>query len=140
MDVTTIREGIKTNLSVISGLAVHPVMGGSVNPPAALIQPADDFIDYHTANAKGLCTIRFNLQLLVGRQDERRAQEALDAYLSAGTGETKSVVDAIEADKTLNGSCAECIVTGAGPYFSVDQGEMTLGSAILNLTTYAPRT
>lgn len=139
MDIAAIRNGIKARLVTIDGLAAHTQVPASVNPPAAIITTQTPFIEYHLANAKGLAQLNFNIQLLVGRQDERRAQELLDQYLSAGTGVTKSIIDAFEADTTLSGSCSSSIIMTAGEYFATDLGDSSYGSVILPLTVYAPR-
>lgn len=101
-DLAAIRDGVKTSLQAIEGLRVYDTIPtADLAVPAAVVQPVR--IRYQEAFKGGLVEAHMRITLLVGG-DDRAAQNALDGYLSAGTGMTLSIVDAIEADKTLNGS------------------------------------
>jgi hypothetical protein len=139
-DVEAVRSGIKTTIEAnVVGLRVYTWASASISTPAIVVTTGDPFLSYHVANAKGLVEARFDLTILVGRASEIRSQELLDEYLSAGTGASKSIIDALESDRTLGGSVSDCIVTEASAYFTTDAGEASLAGATLTLAAYAPR-
>lgn len=99
MSITTIRDGLATNLQTISGLRATGDIPDNPNPPQAIIQLQS--VDYDGAFAGGMVTYNFLVTVLVGRASERTAQTKLNAYASTGAGGIKT---AIESDKTLGGS------------------------------------
>jgi hypothetical protein len=105
MSITTIRDGIATNLATISGLRVSADIPDNPNPPQAIVQLQS--VDYDGAFQGGLTTYSFLITVLVGRAAERSAQIKLNAYASTGTGGIKA---AIESDKTLGGSAYDVTV------------------------------
>jgi hypothetical protein len=105
MSITTIRDGIATNLATISGLRVSADIPDNPNPPQAIVQLQS--VDYDGAFQGGLTTYSFLITVLVGRAAERSAQIKLNAYASSGTGGIKA---AIESDKTLGGSAYDVTV------------------------------
>jgi hypothetical protein len=139
MDIAEIREGIKETLGTIEGLTIYSHAPANPNPPCVVITTQSPFIDYYVANAKGLAQLNFNLQVLVARQDDKRAQERLDEFLSAGTGAARSIVDALESDPSLDGSCQSSKVEQASDYYSTDSGGTALGAVSLSFTVYASR-
>jgi len=105
MSITTIREGIATNLATISGLRVSADVPDNPTPPQAIVQLQS--VDYDGAFQGGLTTYSFLVTVLVGRAAERSAQTKLNAYASTGDGGIKA---AIESDKTLGGSAYDVTV------------------------------
>ena len=105
MSITTIRDGIATNLATISGLRVSADVPDNPNPPQAIVQLQS--VDYDGAFQGGLTTYSFLVTVLVGRAAERSAQTKLNAYASTGAGGIKA---AIESDKTLGGSAYDVTV------------------------------
>ena len=139
MDLQAIRTGIVATLKPLDGLTVYKSVPGSINAPAVVIHSGDDFITYHETMGKNLCSIRLDLTVLVARVDDARALEALDGYLSSGTGVTRSLIDALDADPTLGGSVDTFVVESAnGPFINTDGGA-NLAAATLSLTLYASR-
>ncbi len=55
--------------------------------------------------------------------DARSAQERLDALLSAGTGQHRSLIDALLADQTLAGAVSTLIPTSARPPYQIQFGD-----------------
>jgi hypothetical protein len=68
-------------------------------------------------------TYTFVVSVIVGRVDERTAQNKLDAFVSS-TG-SSSIKLAVESDKTLGGNAFDCRVTEMRNY-----GELTIGDVI----------
>jgi len=100
--------GLAKNLATIPQLRTFSYVPEQLNPPAAVtavvtVEYDDDFDDNYT--------VEFGVLVIVTRADARSAQIRLYDYLEAA-GE-RSVRAAIDADPTLDGSCATCqVVTG----------------------------
>jgi hypothetical protein len=78
--------------------------------PYIIIDPAADYLDYwQSFGAAGVSTVRFELEVNPAGSDALSAGVALDDYLSAGTGNTASIVDAIMATPTLGLAGCSCV-------------------------------
>jgi hypothetical protein len=140
MDLAAIRDGLADAIRTLPGVTVYKTPPTSVNPPAVVIHSGEPLVEYHTANARGLATVRLNVSVLVSRADDTRAVQALDGYLSSGTGSDRSLIDAIEADRTLGGAVDSLAVESAsGPFANTDGGS-NLAASTLELAIYARRT
>lgn len=115
--VSGIRQGIATNLATISNLRVSPTMLDSPRPPIAMVYPST--IDFDLNANRGADTYTFIVYVLVGRADDRTAQNRLDGFVSGPS----SVKAAIESDRTLGGAADTCRVTGMSNYQQVSIGE-----------------
>jgi hypothetical protein len=121
VSVSTIRDGLATNLATISGLRTAADLPDQPSPPIAVVQLNN--ISYDEAFQGGLCFYNFTITVIVGRVSERVAQNRLNAFASTGTGGIKA---AVESDKTLGGEA-----------FDVRLIEMTsMGAITLGETQY----
>ena len=102
-----IRTGLATNLAKINGLRTSSFVPDQVNPPIAVVVPQR--ITFDAAFKRGLDTFEFTVMVIVGRADERTAQNLLDGYCNS-TG-TTSIKTAIESDRTLGGVVQDLRVT-----------------------------
>lgn len=102
-DVGAQRAGLATLLGNVPNLRVATTVPDDVLPPMAVVAPGDPFIDYHLAQAKGLAEADWRIIVAVSKTPGAGTQALLDDYLSSGTGHTLSIIDALEADKTLAG-------------------------------------
>jgi hypothetical protein len=84
----------------------------SPTPPCVLITPNPDvYITYHaTFSQTGLAIVHLRLTIAVPPGPDTDGQKTLDEFLSAGTGQSNSVLDAILTDKTLGGTAGDCVV------------------------------
>ena len=105
--ISQIRTGLATNLAKVSGLRTSSFVPDQVNPPIAVVIPQRIMFD--TAFKRGLDTMEFTIMVIVGRADERTAQNLLDGYCNT-TGAT-SIKTAIESDRTLSGVIQDLRVT-----------------------------
>lgn len=84
--------------------------------PAVTIEPSDPYISvYETFGPNGLSDIEWDVCVNVTAAELDDAEAAMDDYLSIGSGNNSSVVDAIHADVSLAGlveSC-RCLTVGA---------------------------
>lgn len=122
MNVSNVRDGLKTRLATISGLRVWDVIPDQVTPPGAVIGQLDFTFDID--NARGLDQANVDIYVIVQRFDARSGQDKLDAYL-AGSG-SGSIKAALESDRTLGGKVQTLRVMSAesGTYDS--QGNLYL--------------
>ena len=111
--LTSIRNGIATNLGNISSLSVYGYVPDSIEPPTAVVGVVES-IDYDSTMARGSDTYNIPILLYVSRVDAQDSQETLDGYL-ASTG-ASSVKAQVESDLTLNGSAQSVRVVEADNY------------------------
>lgn len=123
LDLAAQRTGIETRLETVSGLMVYRTIPGDIIAPAAVVTPADDFLDYHLAHQKGLASATWRVIVATSKVMDALGQDLLDAYLSAGSGHTKSLIDAIEAGGTLGGVVDHSHVTVGRSYGEVKWNE-----------------
>jgi hypothetical protein len=131
MNVSNVRDGIKTRLQTISGLRVWDVIPDQVTPPGAVVGQLDFTFDID--NARGVDLANVDVYVIVQRMDARSGQNKLDGYL-AGSG-ASSIKAAIEGDRTLGGTVNTLRVTRAeaGTYL---QGDVTFLSYRYSLTIW----
>jgi hypothetical protein len=92
-------------------------------------------INYDDVFKRGMQTYTFNVLVIVGRVDERTAQNKLDSFCSS-TG-TSSIKLAIESDKTLGGNAFDVRVTEMRNYGQLPVGEVTYLTAEFTTLCYA---
>lgn len=102
--LSTIRDNIKTAITDgVSGLEVYDIVPGNITPPCAIIYPQS--AEYlQRMGGSTVTTWAIDVVIIVARNDEEGAQDALDAYLSSSGA--SSVIAAIQADDTLSDSVA----------------------------------
>lgn len=70
--------------------------------PCGILMPGEDFITYHeTFSTSSAVTVRWELWMCAALGASTDAQRTVDQWLSSGSGQTNSVIDAIEANRTL---------------------------------------
>ena len=133
-NVSDLRNGLATNLATISGLRTAATVPDQINPPVAVVMPTS--ITYDLAFARtGGDEYEFSVMVIVGRVDERMAQNKLDAYCS-GTG-SQSIKAAIESERTLGGKAFDCRVTSLRNYTQVSVADVTYLAADFAVQVYA---
>lgn len=118
LTISAIRAAIKAQLNVnVDGRQINVSEFGRTLPaPCVTIRYASgDTIDYwETGTAAGLSKVRFELFIEPGTGgDEDSAVIRLDDFLSAGTGNNSSIIDAVMADTTLGGVVQTCHIASA---------------------------
>ena len=86
--------------------------------PAAIVDPGvgDQFVTYHESfGSNAVCQVHFTVTVRVSAVSPESAVETMYAFLSSGTGHTRSVFDAIEADRTLDGTVENSWCEAASP-------------------------
>ena len=134
MTVTDLRIGLANNLATINGLRTAATVPDDPHPPIAIVKP--NSITYDLAFARtGGDEYEFLVLLIVGRVDERSAQNKLDGYC-APSGPT-SVKQAIESDKSLGGKAYDLRVREMRNYQQVTVGDVTYLSAEFVVQVFA---
>lgn len=113
-----IRTGLASALGTISGLRSSATVPDNPRPPIAVVMP--ERVEYDLNGSRGADTYFFTIIVLVGRADDRVAQNKIDTYIVGA----QSVKKAIEADRTLGGVAQTCRVTGMNNYGSIPLGEV----------------
>lgn len=131
--LSAMRTALAANLASISGLRTAATMPDQPNPPIAIVMPTS--VSYDTAMGRGLDTYEFTVLVIVGRVDERTAQNLLDGYCNP-SGAT-SIKAAIESNRTLGGQANDLRVTEMRNYSSLPVGEITYLAAEFVVTVFA---
>ena len=124
LNIGTIRTAIKTVLdlsSIARDVAVYAYAPGpdpDVVPgyPAVLIGHGNAGVDYMlTFGSRGLTQMDLEIEVRTASGDGgMSAERVLDDLLSAGTGTTSSIFDALNTDPTFGGVCTS-VVTKVSP-------------------------
>lgn len=116
--MSQLRTALASSMSSISGLRTSATIPDNPRPPIAVVMPDRVLFDLNAR--RGADTFYFSVMLIVGRADDRAAQNNLDAYI-VGTGSIKA---AIESDRTLGGVANTCRVTEMSNYSSMSLGDV----------------
>ena len=130
--ISAMRAGIATNLATISGLRTSAEIPDNPNPPVAIVSL--DSVNYDKTFNNGCVEYNFTVTVIVGRAAEKRAQRALDAYISTGA---TSVKNAIELDKSLGGTAFDCRVTSLNSVGSIQLNDNTYLAADFTVSVIA---
>jgi hypothetical protein len=121
--ISDIRQGLADNLSQVYGLRVSPTMVDAPRPPQAMIYP--DRVEYDLNANRGADTFFFIVYVVVGRADDRTAQNRLDQFIVG----PDSVKAAIESDRSLGNRADTCRVTEMRNYQQLSIGDTIYLSA-----------
>jgi len=132
MTIQNMRTGLANNLSTISGLRTSVDVPDQINVPMAVISLTS--ITYDQAFAGGMTEYNFTVTAFVGRASERTAQRKLDGYAFTDANGFK---EAIESDRTLNGSAFDCRVTDMSNVSAVSLGEVEYLTCDFRVTVIA---
>jgi hypothetical protein len=135
MSIGAIRDGIAKNLGAIANLRIAPTIPDNPNPPIVVISLNKVAYNQSMKSSSQLVEYTFTLTAIISRVTERTAQDRLDAFCAA-TGDM-SIKAAVEADRTLDGSAFDCLVTEMSAYGQVTLGDVDYLSAEFSLTVYA---
>ena len=132
MSISTIRDGLATNLATISGLRTKADIPDNPSPPVAVVSL--NSVSYDQAFKQGLALYNFTITVIVGRVSERTAQSRLNAYASTGAGGVKH---AIESDKTLGGEAFDVRMQELTNIGAITLGEQSYLAAEFSVVVYS---
>jgi hypothetical protein len=127
MNLSTIRDDLKTRLATITGLTAYDTVPAKPEVPCAVVQPAT--ITVHSSFERGSSDVGFTVLILVQCADWSSAQDALDGYCAIGA--SGSVVDALE---TAAGGSEFVTVDTIDGYGTTTLGENMFGTVTFNVT------
>jgi hypothetical protein len=104
-------------MATIPNLRTSATVPDSPKPPVAIVMPERILFDLNAR--RGADTFFFTIMVIVGRADDRAAQNNLDSFIVGPT----SIKTAIEADRTLGGVANTCRVTDMNNYSSMSVGD-----------------
>jgi hypothetical protein len=129
LDLIGIRVAIAETVVAGTQRAIHGYAypkGGVEELPAVVVHPAaDGYVDPWGSLGDGaMCIVNFVLELMAPcRVTFEDGLRVLDEMMSAGVGLPASVIDALEADRTLGGTVEDSLLgvsTGHTGMFMVD--------------------
>lgn len=97
-----IRQGLAARVDTIVGVKVYDHVPDSITTLSAVVVPGDPYLEYHgSLGPGGLVVVNLEVLLLAQKAVAKVAQQKLDALLFTGGDDQRSVVDAIDNDRTL---------------------------------------
>lgn len=132
--IAAVMTGIETRLATIAGLRLTEYTPDQVNPPQAFVG-VPPVPNYHQTMGRGRFTLEPTVTVLVSAALDRVGQLALAEYANP-TG-PKSVVTAVEADKSLGGVVEDCIVVDFRPFGLQEVGVIGYFGGVFNLRVIA---
>lgn len=100
----------------LPGTPVHATMPASVSPPVAVVRPAQPAIMYRGAYGARLAHWKFELLVILGKVDERVAQERLGELLSPDSDLVQELLNAELGNGYL--TVVDARLADFGPYAS----------------------
>jgi len=125
LTLSTIREAIGAQLraNLSREINVDVDRAGSPAPVIRLELQESDPIDYwltmNGGTGNGVAEVRFDLIVDVANVDQS-AVKRLDEFLSVGTGNGSSIIDALLSDVTLGGVVENVYVSGVSEYDAIN--------------------
>lgn len=147
MNTKTIRTAIAARLQSTCGLTAYPYDVSSTVYPRAIVLPGSPAVEYHSSFGRGLVIMRFDIEVRTVAADPVSAQVALSRFVDAGTGESSSVIDALElvavgaTTPTLDGAVENITVESVqiGPGLQLVEGPIEF-TATFRVQVLARRT
>lgn len=134
MSLSAILTGLETRLLTIPDMTVSRFSAQQVTPPHAVIGiPSVE--EYRSTMGRGYWTPTFTVTLFASTADSEYGQDLLLSF--AEISGPNSVVQAIEGDRTLGGTVADCIVTGFSPSGLESVGGLEFYTGEFSLMTIA---
>jgi len=127
------------NIRPYNGLQDSVFTGAGI---AVLVYPADEWVDYLQAMRGGLAVTSWLIEPVVQQANVRSSYARLCELLSAGIGESRSIIDALKPDslpQTLGGVCNDVVVRTASGFVEKQFGQITYVGAELTVDVHVSR-
>lgn len=137
MDVEAISEGLATAAGTISGLRAFASLPGSINPPTFAVTEFTQQYHQTFSPAGGMTVLEFACGIYSSyASDQESGRKNLLKYL-AESG-SSSILQALEADKTLGGVCKTLkVVRVRGAYRLYTIGDTDYLGSIIDVVVWA---
>jgi hypothetical protein len=123
LDLRAIREALASRIQESCNLTAFPFDVSSVIYPRAIVMPGSPAVEYHTT-FRDLCLLNFRIEVRAVAADPVSAQIALAEFCAAGTGQSRSVFDALE---TVTAPALTPDLDGVVENINVDSVELSDG-------------
>lgn len=110
--ISAIRDALAAQLQTITDLHAYDTIPGTIQTPAAIVEPDEPFIQFDSTMGRGSDDLAFTVLVLAQEGTIRTAQDDLDGYLA--TAGARSVKAAVDGD--LGGVVSFARVVSAGGY------------------------
>ncbi len=141
MNVTALRLAVAQALAEVPGLRAYAYEIDAIpagEADVAVVSIGGPGIDYQQAFKGGMAVLHLDVELYVQGSSDRAASERMDALLSSGAGETRSVIDAIHRNRTLGGLCGGLVVDSATKPEPAGDGTNNVRRFVSTLTVRVP--
>lgn len=121
-----IRDGLRENLSSLSGFQISPYVLANPTPPVAWVRPSSEtFVEYHRAMGAAATRNEWHMviQVYVATATDIGAQKKLDSLID-------SIKGVVESDKTLGGIAQDVFLESGSGYleYARTDGTTALGA------------
>ena len=119
VDISAIRVALATAVDSVTGVRAYPrdpgqtVTSSEANTAVVVVPGDDPMVHYNDAFRGGLSELHMRLEVRCQLADFTAAQKRVEELLSAGTGTSRSLHDAVRTDPTLAGAVSDCLPTEA---------------------------
>jgi hypothetical protein len=93
-DLVTIRQAIADRIESTCSIKAYAFDINSTVYPRAIVLV--DNVEYHSSFGKGVSIVNMQVEVKTTAAEPIPAQQALMEFVDAGTGETQSIIDALE--------------------------------------------
>jgi len=128
-DLIAVMNGVRGNLGSINGLRTPEFTPDTISPPTAIVPVPR--IDYKNGLGRSRMSIQGTILLFTSKGWNRTGQEQLANFASL-TGD-RSIVQAIDRDRTLGGACGDCTVSDFRPLSDEEFGEIGYWGGVFTL-------
>lgn len=133
MRLLDVMHGIEDRLKTIEGLRTSATMPGTIMPPTAIIG-IPPVADYHAQLGRSRMHLEPTIRIFTSEGWERSGEELLTEF--ANDEGPRSIIRAIEADRSLGGACGDCTVHSFRPLTDAEFGEIGYCGGVFTLRVF----
>lgn len=125
-----VMAGIEDRLKTIEGLRTSATMPDQIMPPTAIVG-VPPVTDYHSQLGRARMNLEPTVLVLTSKGWTRTGQELLTEF--ADPMGDRSIIAAVEGDRSLGGVCGDCTVHTFRPLTDVEFGEIGYCGGVFTL-------
>lgn len=129
LDLFAIMQGIEARLETIDGMRASPTIPDTIMPPVAIVSLPR--VNYKQGLGRSRMRMQGSVMVFTSKGWTRTGQMQLAEF--AGLGTDKSVVRAIDGDRTLGGLGIDCTVSDFRELTAEEFGEIGYCGGVFTL-------
>lgn len=129
LNLYAIMQGIEDRMKTIDGMRTASTIPDTIMPPIAIVSMPS--VDYKNGLGRSRMRMQGSIMVFTSKGWTRTGQEELAEY--AGLGTDKSVVKAIDGDRTLGGLGVDCTVSDFRQLTDEEFGEIGYCGGVFTL-------